>query len=108
MAHFLYNFFKGNFSFFKIFQHHHERMLHQRRTGRAFGVHIFLFFQSVRRMVGRNNVDPVVQQRFPKRFPVFLAFYCGIPFDKRTFGFVIFIGEMQVMDADFSRDFFVF
>ena len=62
----------------------------------------------MRCMIGGDQVQPVIQQGLPQRFPVIRGLDGGIAFDPVAQARIIIAGKMQVMYTYFRRDPFFF
>src|SRR5687767_911039 len=84
MTHFLHHFFQCYPSLLYIMKHHQQRMLYKWKSRVRLFITFVFFFPGVWRVIGRNDVEPVVEQGIPKRFFVIIRLYGWIALDQVT------------------------
>src|SRR5450631_4721766 len=101
-------------------KHQQKGMLHQWKSGMCLQVGacfalkrfegsgripvISFFLESMRGVVGSNQVEPVIRKCFPERFTVFRCFNCRITFDLIPQAFVVVGTKVEVMNTDLGCD----
>ena len=88
------------------FEERNECALDHGHAGRRGAVGVLFFLPEMRRMVGADGVDPVVQQRLPERGAVGGGFDGGVAFDQCTEGFIVGVGKPEMVGAGFGGNFF--
>ncbi len=62
VAHFFHYPLKADSPLVVKTQHHGQRVLHQRATGRAVKIRLLFFGPGMRGVVGRNDIESIVEQ----------------------------------------------
>ena len=104
MREFLHDLRGGEAAFVHAFQRRVQCELHQRQAAGRAQVGLLLFFQCMRRVIGRQHVDRVFGQRAQQRFAIAEVLDRRVAFDEIAAARIVAAVETQEMDAGFRGD----
>ena len=86
-------------------QHGYDTMLNKRASGRSIEICIVFFFDRMRGMICRDNINAIIDNGFQNFLLIVCCFDGWIPFDVHSQSSIVSIIKPKMMNTGFGSNF---